>query len=203
MSAMQLGWLTSHYEQGKITSEEYAALYQRITTGETVQQPGEQKVARLHPETRRTLARVRSFKKLALMVNYGLALCLISIVYLSIEHYQVSGSLPEMSAAGLERLLTQAPLKPLPSDLEMAAEFLSQQSNWDERYISQIQDRWQNTLISERERISSEQWFHVFQLALSLQIIEQGKLARRGNTNAIQQAIRLSTLAAQLEESHS
>lgn len=210
MSALQISWLTNHYEQGKITQEEFTSLYQRITLLEKeseqsaklnrAQSNAKQRVARLHPETRRTLARVRSFKKLVKAVNYTIALALISVIYLSAEHYQVTGDLPPFSIAGLEKLLTQDPLKPLPSDIKLASEYLSEQANWDEQHISQYLDRWQNTLVSERQRYNEEHWFQGLKLALSLRIVEQRKLAKTGNERAIQQALLLTQMAEQLED---
>ena len=209
MSALQVAWLTNHYEQGKITQEEFTSLFKRIRMSEKESVVGvnkesdtkraKLKVARLHPETRRTLARVRTFKKLVRVMNYTMLLALISVVYLSAEHYQVTGSLPNMSVAGLEKLLTQTPRKPLPSDIKLAAEFLSQQSDWDESHVSQFSERWQNTLSSERVRFSNEYWFQGLRLALSLHIVEQRILAKNGNRKAIQQAVLLTQLAEKLE----
>lgn len=211
MSALQISWLTNHYEQGNITREEFSSLYSRIRQTEkeelrknTNQDVGHEaaqiKVARLHPQTRRTLARVRGFKKLVTLGNYTMALALVSVIYLSAEHYQIAGTLPPLSFAGLEKLLTKEPLKPLPTDIKLAAEFLSEQPEWDEQHVNQFLDRWQNTLQSERVRYSSEHWFQGLQLALSLHIIEQKKLAKGGNGNAIQQAVLLNQMAEQLEK---
>ncbi|WP_455375848.1 hypothetical protein [Kaarinaea lacus] len=209
MSALQVAWLTNHYEQGKITQEEFTSLFKRIRMSEKESVVGvdkvsdtkraKLKVARLHPETRRTLARVRTFKKLVKVMNYTMLLALISVVYLSAEYYQVTGSLPKMSVAGLEKLLTQTPRKPLPSDIKLAAEFLSQQSDWDESHVSQFSERWQNTLSSDRMRFSNEYWFQGLRLALSLHIAEQRILAKNGNRKAIQQAVLLTQLAEKLE----
>ena len=209
MSALQVAWLTNHYEQGKITQEEFTSLFKRIRMSEKESVVGvdkesdtkraKLKVARLHPETRRTLARVRTFKKLVRVMNYTMLLALISVVYLSAEHYQVTGSLPKMSVAGLEKLLTQTPRKPLPSDIKLAAEFLSQQSDWDESHVSQFSERWQNTLSSDRVRFSNQYWFQGLRLALSLHIAEQRILAKNGNRKAIQQAVLLTQLAEKLE----
>ena len=211
MSAMQLGWLTNHYEQGKITQEEFTSLYARITNSEreSVQRPSSKKlngvtktnsVARLHPETRRTLARVRTFKQLVRCVNYALVLALISIIYLSAEHYQITGSLPAVSISGLKTLLTQSARKPLPSDIKLAAEYLSQQSNWDEAHINQLSENWQKIGPSARKRYSHEHWFQTLTLVLSLQIVEQRRLAKSGDKHAVQQALLLSKLADQLEK---
>lgn len=209
MSALQIAWLTNHYEQGKITQDEFTSLYQRITLSEketekqSAQAGGKStnraKVARLHPETRRTLARVRIFKKLVKAVNYTIALALISVIYLSAEHYQVTGTLPAFSAAGLEKLLTQEPLKPLPSDIKLAAEYLMQQPEWDEQHINQLTSRWQNLLISERQRYNDEHWFQGLKLALSLRIAEKRKLAKGGDDQAIHKSVLLTQLSEQLE----
>jgi len=209
MSALQVSWLTSHFEQGKITQEEFASLYKRITLSEKqaansrlAQGPvvnSRLKVARLHPETRRTLVRVRSFKKLVRLANYTMILALISVVYLAAERYQITGQLPSMSLSGLEQLLTQTPLKPLPSDIKLAAEYLYQQTDWNEQHVNQFSERWHNTLVSERVRYSNEHWFHSLKLALSLHIAEQSILARKGDRQAIKQAVLLSGLAKQLE----
>jgi hypothetical protein len=209
MSALQVAWLSNHYEQGKITEEEFTSLFRRITMAEKESVRGSgsksdeknsvKKVARLHPETRRTLARVRIFKKLARAVNYTMILALVSVIYLSAEHYQITGKLPDMSLAGLENLLTQTPRKPLPSDIKLAADFLSQQSEWDESHVNQFSERWRNTLTSERERYSGEHWFRGLQLALSLHIVEQRIRAKNGDPHAIQQAVLLTQLARQLE----
>lgn len=210
MSALQVTWLTNHFEQGKITEEEFTSLFRRITLAEQESERGTgsksdqihvvKKVARLHPETRRTLARVRTFKKLAKAVNYTLILALISLVYLSAEYYQITGELPNMSVAGLEKLITQTPRKPLPSDIKLAAEFLSQQSQWDESHVNQFSERWENTLSGERARYSGERWFQGLQLALALHIAEQRILAKTGNSYAIQQAVLLAQLAKLLEK---
>ena len=213
MSALQISWLTNHYEQGKITQEEFTSLYRRIAMSErqAARSKSESKsdsanksitgvkVARLHPETRRTLARVRTFKKLVKVANYTMVLAVICIVYLSAERYQVTGSLPSLSLAGLEQLLTQTPREPLPSDIKLAAEFLSQQSDWNEQHIHQFSNRWENTLVSERERYSEEHWFRELKLAISLHIAEQRIMARKGDRHAIQQTVLLTNLAEILE----
>ena len=210
MSALQINWLTSHYEQGKITQEEFASLYRRINLSEkqaasvTSQKDNSKKlspvkIARLHPETRRTLARVRTFKKLVKLANYTMVLAVISLVYLAAERYQITGSLPSFSLAGLEQLLTQTPRKPLPSDIKLAAEFLSQQTNWSEQHINQFADRWENTLINDRVSYGNEHWFRELKLSLSLHIAEQRILAKKGDYHAIQQALLLTNLATKLE----
>ena len=208
MSATQIGWLTNHFEQGKITQDEFTALYERIRQAEKdfankqdyTGNVAQGRVARLHPETRRTLARVRCFKKLVKLVNYTMLLAIISVVYLAAEHYQVTGTMPSLNIAGLEKLLTQEPLKPLPSDIKLAAEYLAGQSRWDEQHVNQFLDRWHNTLLSERQRFSGEHWFQGLKLALSLHIVEQRKLAKTGNGHAIKQAVLLTQMAEQLEE---
>lgn len=208
MSATQIGWLTNHFEQGKITQDEFTALYKQIRQAEKKsdtdfsagQHPVKTRVARLHPETRRTLARVRCFKKLVKLVNYTMVLAIISVVYLAAEHYQVTGTVPALNLAGLEKLITQEPLKPLPSDIKLAGEFLAGQSDWDEQHVNQFMDRWNNTLLSERQRYSNEYWFQSLKLALSLHIVEQRKLAKTGNGHAIKQAVLLTQMAEQLEE---
>ena len=210
MSALQVSWLTSHYEQGKITQDEFSSLLHRIINSENEacastginSAVGNQAkmVARLHPETRRTLARVRSFKQLAKVMNYTIILCLISLVYLSAEHYQITGSLPDASIAGLEKLLTETPRKPLPSDIKLAAEYLSQQAEWDESHVNQFAERWQNVLSSERQRYTGEYWFQGLQLALSLHIAEQRMLAKNGNARAIKKTVLLTYLADQLKD---
>ena len=210
MSALQISWLTNHYEQGKITQEEFASLYRRINLSEKQaanaplqlaesKKTAEITVARLHPETRRTLARVRTFKKLVRLSNYLMVLSVICVVYLSAERYQITGSLPSFNLAGLEQLLTQTPLEPLPSDIRLAAEYLSRQTSWSQQYINQFADRWQNTLINDRASYSNEHWFRGLKLALSLHIAEQRMLARKGDHNAIQQALLLTGLAEKLE----
>lgn len=208
MSATQIGWLTNHFEQGKITQDEFTALYKRIRQAEKdlgnkqgyVDNVAQSRVARLHPETRRTLARVRCFKKLVKFVNYMMAMAIISVVYLAAEYYQVAGTMPPLNLSGLEKLLTQEPLKPLPSDIKLAAEYLAGQSQWDEQHVSQFLDRWHNTLLSERQRYSGEHWFQSLKLALSLHIVEQRKLAKAGKGHAIKQALLLTQMAEQLEE---
>lgn len=210
MSAVQLGWLANHFEQGKITQEEFTSLYARINNSEKEAVTRQRqvvkssrvvsKVARLHPETRRTLARVRTFKKLVSVVNYTMVLALISVIYLAAEHYQVTGSLPSANIAGLEKLLTQTPRKPLPMDIRQAAEVLSQHSSWDESHIQQFKERWDNTLLSERQRYSKEHWFQSLRLVLSLHIIEQRSLAKSGNRKAMQHTILLTQLEKFLEK---
>lgn len=216
MSALQISWLTNHYEQGKITSEEFTSLYRQITlaekqikasnaesfsTGDMVSNgKSKRKVMRLHPETRRSLARVRSFKGLARLMSYTMVVAFISIVYLSAEHYQVTGSLPSASIDGLEKLLTQAPREPLPSDFKLAAEYLSGQTDWHEVHVQQLSERWQNMQVSEREQYLDTDWFKALQLSLSLHIIEMKSLARQGDRLAIQQAALLTQLAKNLEK---
>jgi len=230
MSALQLTWLTNHYEQGKITPDEFTSLYRRIAQTEKqlrLQKCPELKVAefpkvpnrkpveskslnesdqkkfsisQLHPATRRALVRVRSFKKLVQVMNYLIALFIVSTVYLSMEYYKVSGSLPSINLAGLEQLFTQTPRKPLPSDLKLAAEFLADQSDWYDDHVIQFAENWRNTLLSDRQQYSNEHWFHGFKLALSLHIAEQRYLAKSGDSHAIQHTVLLTQLAEQLEQ---
>jgi len=203
MSALQVRWLNSHFAQGKISREEFASLFHLIAHSEaqaqhsieTVKAKG---VPRLHPMTRRILIQVRIFKTLAKLINYLLVVALISFIYLVAENYQVTGSLPELSMKGFEKVLTQTPRKPLPSDIIQAAETLSGQSSWYEEHVNQFSSQWLALEENQRQQYLDTRWFKAFVLALSLHIVEQRTLAKQGDSEAMHKVLPLVNLSKQL-----
>ena len=208
MSALQVRWLNNHFAQGKISKEEFASLHSLIAHSEAEAQQSigvvkSKGVPRLHPMTRRTLAQVRLFRTLAKVVNYLLVIAFVSVIYLVAENYQITGTLPAFNLEGLEKVLTQTPRKPLPSDIMLAAEALSGDSGWYNEHINQFASQWQALDQRQQQQYQRTRWFKTFQLSLSLQIFEQRALAKQGNKKAMQQALALTNLSKQIEKSTS
>jgi len=204
MSVLQVKWLTQDFEQGKITREEFESLFSIINRSEQAAQQQNSlltngRALRLHPLTRRVLVQLRIYKKLITVVNYLIILSILSFVYLYAQYYQDTGTFPEFSINGFSDVISQAIRKPLPRDVEMAAEFLSSESGWSEAHISQFTGLWQSLEPKMQDQYQQTLWYRSFLLALSLQITEQRTIAKQGNEEAIQRSILLVKLANLLE----
>ena len=203
MSVLQLKWLTNDFEKGKISREEFESLFTVINRSEkaaqksSISQTG--KALRLHPITRRVLCQLRIYRKLTNVINYVILLSVLSFVYLCASYYKETGSLPELSLQGFTSILSQITYKPLPRDVELAAEFLSSEAGWNEEHIRQFLNLWQALDPKLKQQYQETIWYRSFLLSLSLQITEQRTLAKRGDVDAIQKSLALVKMEHVLE----
>ena len=203
MSVLQLKWLTNDFEQGKITREEFESLFTVINRSENAAQINSVsrtgKALRLHPITRRVLCHLRVYKKLSNIINYVILLAVLSFVYLCAAYYKENGTFPELSLQGFTNVISQIAYKPLPRDAELAAEFLSSESDWNEAHIRQFLHLWQGLEPNLKQQYQQSLWFKSLLLSLSLQITEQRTLAKRGDVDAIQKSLALVKMENILE----
>jgi len=203
MSVLQLKWLTNDFEQGKISREEFESLFTVINRSENAAQQSSVsrtgKAMRLHPITRRVLCHLRVHRKLTNVINYVILLSVLSFVYLCASYYKENGTFPEISLQGFTSVISQITYKPLPRDVELAAEFLSSESGWNEEHIRQFLNLWQALDPNLKQQYQKSLWFRSFLLSLSLQITEQRTLAKRGNVDAIQKSLALVKMENVLE----
>lgn len=204
MSATQVRWLTNHFAQGKISKEEFASLYSRITNSEQQAHSSDvnpqRKVLRLHPVTRRVLAQIRVFKFVAKISTYLLMLAMMSVIYIAFDYYKTNGTLSTFNVSAVERYFAQVTQQSLPADIKEAAEFLANESNWTERHIYQFLEKWQSLADSRQREFQGQDWFRSFNLALSLQIADQRALIKQGDKKALQRKLLLVRLAENIDK---
>jgi len=203
MSATQVRWLTNHFAQGKISREEFESLYSRIANSEqqsyTNNEHAQRKVLRLHPVTRRVLVQIRIFKNVAKLSKYAVMLAMISGVYIAFDYYKTNGTLSTFNVSAIESYFAQLTRNNLPTDTKEAAEFLANESHWDERHIYQFLQQWQNLDNSRKQEYQNQDWFRSFNLALSLQIADQRALIKQGDKMALQRKLLLVKLSENID----
>jgi len=203
MSATQVRWLTNHFAQGKISKEEFASLYSRIANSEqhahSNSTNSQRKVLRLHPVTRRVLVKIRIFKSVAKISTYMLMLAMMSVSYIAFDYYKSNGTLSTFNIAAVERYFAQVTQVNLPTDMKEAAEFLANESHWNERHIYQFMAQWQAMDNSRQQEYQRQAWFRSFNLALSLQIADQRAMIKQGDKKALQRKLLLVKLAENID----
>ncbi|MGD8571779.1 MAG: hypothetical protein PVG89_17315 [Gammaproteobacteria bacterium] len=205
MSALQVRWLTEHLSQGKITREEFASLYARVTTANRAaneEQDGAQhkKVLRLHPMTRRILIQIRAFKTVARGAKILLFIGLVIASYYAWQIYQSDDmTMAQFGKSTINALLSGTIAKPLPEDFQAAARFLSGQNNWALMHVNEFTARWAALDVTTQEQYKKSEWFRSFSLALALQIADQHALAKNGDVGALRRHEELVKLANMIE----
>lgn len=202
MSALQLRWINYHFAHGNISREEFASLRKRITQPDQIQNVDgvqQRKVLRLHRQTRRVLAQIRVFKTVAKLATYLLLVAAMSAAYIVADHYRNTGSLTDINLAVFENYFAQATQEPLPSDIQQAAQYLTEKSSWNDQHVQQFMMLWQSLEKSQQQKYQAQGWFQSFTLALSLHIADQRALIKQGNKNAIKRQLTLIKLAEAID----
>ncbi|MCI0506293.1 MAG: hypothetical protein L0Z73_09320 [Gammaproteobacteria bacterium] len=203
MSALQIRWINYHFAHGHISREEFTSLRKRIAQSEQAQNTdteSQRKVFRLHPQTRRVLAQIRTFKSAARLAAYFLFVGTVCAVYIVADHYKNTGTLNDVKLDVFERYFTHAaPEQPLPSDIKSAAEYLVLNSNWKEQHIHQFMSQWRSLDKTLRKEYQGQSWFRSFSLALSLHIADQRALLKQGDKAAMKRNLALVKLADEIE----
>jgi len=204
MSATQVRWLTNHFAQGKISKEEFASLYSKITNSEQQTHSEnsnlQRKVLRLHPVTRRVLVQIRVFKTVAKFSTYLLMLAMMSGIYIAFDFYKTNGTLATFNVSAVERYFAQVTQSSLPTDTKEAAEFLANESHWNESHIYQFLAQWQDLDSNRKQEYQRQGWFRSFNLALSLQIADQRALIKQGDKKALQRKLLLVKLSENIDD---
>lgn len=204
MSALQLRWINYHFAHGNISREEFASLRKRIAHPDQAQSAEgaqQRKVLRLHPQTRRILAQIRVFKSVAKLAKYFLLIAAMSVAYIITDHYRNTGSLADINLAVFENYFSRATQEPLPSDIQQAAQYLTEKSNWNDQHVNQFMALWQSLDKTQQQQYQKQGWFQSFSLALSLHIADQRALIKKGDKNAIKRQLTLVKLAEVIDRS--
>jgi hypothetical protein len=203
MSALQLRWINYHFAHGNISREEFTSLRKRIAQSEQAQNAdteSQRKVFRLHPQTRRVLAQIRTFKSVARVASYFLFVAIISAAYIVADHYKTTRTITDLRLDVFESYFTHtSPQQPLPSDIQSAAEYLVLNSNWNEQHIHQFLSQWQALDRTLQKEYQGQNWFRSFSLALSLHIADQRALLKQGDKAAIKRNLALVKLADEID----
>lgn len=205
MSAIQVRWLADHLSQGKISREEFASLYNRVMA-EREQAAGidaitaRRRVQRLHPVTRRILAQIRVFKRMARVARYLLVIGVAGALYAAWSNdLQFNDDLLKGQIVTSLLSLSPAWVPSLAPDIRQATEQLAGWANWNVQSVNEFNRRWRALPTQKIKTYQGTAWYRGFELALALQIAEQRALAKTGGGQAVLKAQVLDRLRHTLE----
>jgi hypothetical protein len=111
-----------------------------------------------------------------------------------------SDDLVDMWEAGfdvvqLATLVIDGRPEPLPEDIQLAVDYLSNNPDWERLHVREIKTRWLDIDAEEKAVIRKTHWFQEFSLLVEVKKIEQQKQLRNGNIDVVRSLAELRELS--------
>jgi hypothetical protein len=87
---------------------------------------------------------------------------------------------------------------PLPEDMRMAVEYLSENFEWERLHVKQIRTQWAQLDAREKDLIRQTHWFREFSLMVMIKKVEQQKRHIDGGAGAVRYLAELHALSDSL-----
>ncbi|WP_455222715.1 hypothetical protein [Kaarinaea lacus] len=139
--------------------------------------------------------RMKSAWRLAKFVIYA------TILLASVTLWRVdSDDLKAMWDSGFDavqfsKLVVEGTPEPLPDDMRMAVDYLSNHSSWERLHVKQIRTRWMELNENEKNTIKQTRWFREFALMVVIKKVEQQKRLRNGDIAVVKNLTELRELS--------
>ncbi|MCI0505932.1 MAG: hypothetical protein L0Z73_07440 [Gammaproteobacteria bacterium] len=174
--------IAKHYVKGSLSKEQFVSLSASLALVERYAQSGNivKKFISLFlctKELRNYSIKCR-IKSVWRIINYAwlalLALSAAVVWRVDMEDLRDMWQ-SEIDVVQLADLVIAGTPEPLPEDMRMAVEYLSENSEWERLHVKQIRTRWAQLDAREKDVIRQTHWYREFLLLVTIKKVEEQK----------------------------